>query len=78
MRVTTTRVIAYVGLCRIFIKNFAHHAHALVKLTRKGAPFEFGPEQIAVQEDLKKPVLECPALRPIDYESESPIILAVD
>jgi hypothetical protein len=78
---TLTEVRAFlgtVGLCRIFIKNFAHRAHALVKLTRKDVPFEFGPEQIAAQEDLKKAVLESPALRPIDYESQSPVILAVD
>ena len=67
-----------VGLCRIFIKNFAHRAHPLVKLTRKDVPFEFGPEQIAAQEDLKRAVLDSPALRPINYESEAPVILAVD
>src|ERR1700727_767795 len=67
-----------VGVCRIFIRNFAHRAHHLVKLTRKDIPFEFGPDQIAAQEDLKKAVLESPALRAIDYTSDSPVILAVD
>jgi len=67
-----------VGLCRIFIRNFAHRAHALVKLTRKAVPFEFGEEQIAAQIDLKEAVLNSPALRPIDYQSEAPVILAVD
>ena len=33
-----------IGVCRLFINNFAHHAHHLIKLTRKGAPWEFGPE----------------------------------
>ena len=67
-----------VGVCRIFIRNFAHRAHHLVKLTRKGAPFEFGPDQITAQEDLKQAVLDSPALRPLDYTSPAPVILAVD
>jgi hypothetical protein len=67
-----------VGVVRIFIRNFAHRAHALVVLTRKDFPFVFGPEQIAAQEDLKQALLTCPALRPIDYTSSSPVILAVD
>jgi hypothetical protein len=62
----------------MFIRNFAHRAHHLVKLTRKGATFEFGAEQIAAQEDLKLALLSAPALRPLDYSSESPVILAVD
>ena len=67
-----------VGVARIFIKNFAHRAHALTILTRKDYPFVFGPEQIAAQEDLKQALLDSPALRPIDYSSPSPVILAVD
>lgn len=67
-----------IGVCRIFIKNFAQRANALTKLTRKDQPFEFGPEQIAAQEDLKKALVESPALRPIDYESDAAVILSVD
>ena len=67
-----------IGVCRIFIKNFAHRTHHLVKLTRKGAPFEFGQEQIAAQEDLKEALLASPALRPIRYDTAAPVILSVD
>ena len=67
-----------IGVARMFIKNFAHRAHALTMLTRKNYPFVFGPEQIAAQEDLKQALLDSPALRPIDYSSSSPVILAVD
>ena len=67
-----------VGVIRIFIRNFAHRAHHLVKLTRKDAPFEWGPEQEAAQADLKKAVLDSPALRAINYRSGVPVILAVD
>ena len=67
-----------VGVLRIFIRNFARRAHHLVNLTRKGVPFEFGPLQLAAQEDLKQAILESPALRAINYQSPSPVILAVD
>jgi len=49
-----------VGVARIFIKNFAHRAHALTILTRKDYLFVFGPEQIAAQEDLKQALLDSP------------------
>jgi len=67
-----------VGVCRIFIQNFAKCANALVNLTRKGVSFKFGPAQIAAQVDLKQALLNLPALQPIDYASDSPVILAVD
>jgi hypothetical protein len=67
-----------VSICRIFIKNFAKRANTLVNLTRKGVPFEFGPEQVVAQADLKEALLNSPALRPIDYDSDAPVILAVD
>src|SRR5713226_4601894 len=67
-----------IGVARIFIRNFAHRAHHLNVLTRKQYPFVFGPEQIIAQEDLKQALLDSPALRPIDYNSPSPVILAVD
>ena len=67
-----------VGVCRIFIQNFARHANTLVNLTRKGVTFEFGPTQIEAQVDLKQALLNSPVLRPIDYQSDLPVILAVD
>ena len=67
-----------IGVCRMFILHFAKRANPIVQLTRKGVPFHFGPEQIAAQEDLKAALLASPALRPIDYSSDSPVILAVD
>jgi hypothetical protein len=70
--------LSTIGVARVFIRNFAHCAHALTILTRKDYPFIFGPEQIVAQEDLKQALLNSPALRPIDYNSHSPVILAVD
>ena len=65
-------------MCCIFIHNFSKHANPLVHLVRKGTPFEFGPTHIAVQEDLQKVLLESPTLQPINYSSDSLVILAVD
>src|SRR5277367_2582255 len=67
-----------IGVCRLFIRDFSHRAHHLIKLTRKGIEWEFGPEQLNAMTDLKDSVLSLPALRPIDYESSSPVILSVD
>lgn len=63
----------------MFIEDFAKKAHYLVKLTRKGVPFERGrPLQEASQEELKTTVLENPALRAIDYASDARVILSGD
>lgn len=70
--------VGTIGVCRMFIKNFAHRAHPLVKLTRKAAEWEFGQEQLDAMADLKEALLQSPALRPIDYHSEAPVILSVD
>ena len=66
------------GVCRLFIKNFAHRAHNLVKLTRKDVPWEFGKEQLDAMQDLKDALLSSPALKPIDYDSDASVILSVD
>jgi hypothetical protein len=52
--------------------------HHPVKLTCKQHHFEWGPEQKAAQQDLKITLLTLPALQPLDYNSDSPIILSVD
>jgi len=67
-----------VGVARMFIQNFAKCAHALTILMKKDTPFEFGPAQVAAQEDLKSALLNSPALQSIDYHSSSPVIVAVD
>ena len=76
-----SEVCAFLGtvsVCRIFIKNFARRVNPLVNLTHKEVPFEFGPAQVAAQADLKEALLNLPALRPIDYNSDTPVILVVD
>jgi hypothetical protein len=65
-------------MCHIFIQNFSKRANPLVQLMRKGTPFKFGAAQATTQDDLKKALLDSPALRSIDYTSDSLVILAVD
>ena len=67
-----------IGVCRIFIKDYAKLASPLVALTRKDIPFEFAVDQLEAMQLLKTALINSPALRPIDYESEAPVILAVD
>ena len=67
-----------VGVVRIFIRNFSHRVHHLVKLTRKDIPWEWGEEQERAMEDLWEAVIKLPALKPLDYKLESLVILAVD
>ena len=67
-----------VGVVCVFIKNFAHLAHPLMALMCKDAPFIFGPEQISMQDALKAVLLASPALHPIDFASNSPVILGVN
>ena len=67
-----------IGICRLFIKNFSHCTHHIVKLTRKVAPWEFSQDQISAMEDLKQALLSFPTLRPINYASMASVILSVD
>ena len=67
-----------IGVCCLFIKNFAHRAHHLIKLTRKGADWEFGQDQLDTMDNLKQALLTSPALRPIDYKSDTPVILSIN
>ena len=67
-----------IGVCRLFIRNFSHRAHHLVKLTRKAVEWEFGQDQLDAMDDLRQALLTSPALRPIDYTSTAPVILSVD
>ena len=67
-----------VGVCRMFIRDYARKAEPMVRLTRKEVPFEWGPEQSIAQQELKDSLVDSPALRPLNYEWDSPIYLAVD
>ena len=66
------------GVLRAYIPNFALRAHDLQKMTRKEAPFEWGPKQIASMDAVKEGVRQAKALKPIDYDHQGAVVLAVD
>jgi hypothetical protein len=67
-----------VGVCRMFIKGYAEHAEPLVKLTRLKETFRWEEEQQNAMNKLKELLTNCPAIRPLRYEWDSEIVLAVD
>lgn len=76
-----TEVRGFLGLCgvlRIFIKDFAKIARPLVNLTRKDVDFEWTEDHQDAMDALKSAVCSSPALRPLDYKSDRPVILSVD
>jgi len=78
---TVTQVRGFLGICgvcRLWIKDYSKKGRALVKLTRKDVPFEWGEEQEEAMRVLKESVKNAPCLRPIDYRSDLPVVLAVD
>jgi hypothetical protein len=78
---TVSEVRAFLGTCgvqRIFIKGYTLIARPLIQLTRKDAPFEIGPAHLEAIDKLKDAIVNSPALRPIEYDCDRPVILAVD
>ncbi len=67
-----------VGIGRIFIKDYVKKVNPLNRLLCKDVPFEWGPAQEQAMDELKRALLHLPALRPIDYDSEAPVILAIN
>jgi transposase InsO family protein len=78
---TLKELRGFLGICgtvRIWIKNFSIIAKPLVDLVRKKVKFVWGEAQDKAFNRLKELVTGSEALRPIDYNSENPIILSVD
>ncbi|PIL31779.1 hypothetical protein GSI_06483 [Ganoderma sinense ZZ0214-1] len=67
-----------IGVARIFIKDFAKLAHPLVNLTRKDVPYVWTVEQDRAMDLMKQRLIDSPALRAIDYDSEAPVIVSAD
>ena len=76
---TTPRdVRLFLGLCgtvRIWIANYSQLAHPLVDLYRKDAPFIWNTPQQESFDALKATVIAAPALHPINYTSDLPVIV---
>ena len=68
--------LGFANYYRIFIPDFAAIAEPLTKLTRKGIPFRWGPEEEAAFQELKKRFCEAPILR--DWDPKKPTFLETD
>lgn len=71
----------FMGLCggvRIWIKNYSLLSRPITELWRKDFEFEWNERRQEAFDAMKLAVSSAPALRPIDYESDLPVILSVD
>lgn len=71
----------FLGLCggvRIWIKDYSLLARPLTELWRKDVEFEWTPRRQEAFNTLKNLISSAPALRPIDYDSDLPVMLSVD
>lgn len=66
------------GVVRVFIKDFAAIARPLVQLTKKDEDFTWEAKHDDAMFKLKAAVCSAPALRPIDYRSQKPVVVSVD
>jgi hypothetical protein len=76
-----TELRRFLGTCavvRIWIQNYSKIAKPLSRLTAKEVEWTWGKTEQEAMDALKKLVTQAPCLKPIDYRSEQPIILAVD
>ena len=74
-------VRAFLELCgtvRIWIENYSVKARPLTELIRQGTEFIWDERRAEAFEVLKKAITSPPALKPIDYQSDRPIVLSVD
>ncbi|EEB89283.1 hypothetical protein MPER_12635, partial [Moniliophthora perniciosa FA553] len=78
---TKTDVRSFLGTCgqvRQFIKDFAKIAAPIQRLTRDDIAVEWGPKEEASMDLIKEALRNAEPLKPIDYESEGEVVLAVD
>ena len=77
--VTDVRMfLGTIGVCRVFIRDFAKIAGPLNKLLRKDVIFEWGEEQEESMKMLKEALENAVPLGNIDYEGDGTVVLAVD
>ena len=77
--VTDVRMfLGTIGVCRVFIRDFAKLAGPLNQLLRKETPFVWGHEQDQSMADLKEALKNAVPLGNIDYENDGTVVLAVD
>ena len=78
---TPKQVRQFLGLCgtvRIWIPNYSQIVKPLTELYHKDKVFAWNERRQEAFDTIKGLVATSPALHPIDYESDRPVILAVD
>jgi hypothetical protein len=78
---TPKEVRRFLGLCggvRVWIQNYSLIVRPLTELYRKGIEFIWDDRRQAAFDKIKELITTAPALRPIDYTSDNPVILSVD
>lgn len=78
---TVKDVRGFLGLCgtvRIWIKDYSKLARPLTELVRKDIDFIWNERRQEAFDQLKDAISKAPVLRPIDYESDLPVVLSVD
>jgi transposase InsO family protein len=78
---TPKEVRQFLGLCgtvRIWIPNYSKLVRPLSELYRQGVEFIWDDRRQTAFTEIKNLVSSAPALRPIDYDSDDPIVLSVD
>lgn len=76
-----TQVKSYlgtVGVLRMFIENYAKIVGPINDLTKKGVHFEWGEAHDKAQADVREALRKCKALKPLNYEWNSEIVIQVD
>ena len=67
-----------IGVCRVFIKDFARLAAPLNRLLRKNVTFEWEEEHDIAMQNLKEALENAVPLGNIDYDCDNSVVLAVD
>ena len=67
-----------IGVCRVFIKDFAQLARPLSDLLRKDVTLEWTKDHDRAMQDLKDALEDAVPLGNIDYECDNLVVLAVD
>jgi transposase InsO family protein len=78
---TTKEARGFMGLCgtvRIWIKNYSHIARPISELWRKSEEFIWDDRRQEAFDTLKKLITSAPALNPINYTTDRPVVLSVD
>jgi hypothetical protein len=70
--------LGVVGYMRMFLRNYSVITRPLTKLLKADVAFEWTEVEQASMDAVKQALLDCDALKPLNYEWDSDIVLAVD